>query len=141
MYRMDAPQEGATELREVIVFKLVPVGEVLRESIDDRRLPPGLSGTELNAVVEGGPPVVDVIPVEQQHTTRALATPSSEPIEVARREQTLVLQYTSFLEERARRSAVSRLCHPAKRTPSGTMCSTDHSGQSDRSKGDGKPRR
>jgi hypothetical protein len=107
MYRMDAPQEGATELREVIVFKLVPVGQVLRESIDDRRLPPGLSGAELDAVVEGGPPVVDVIPVEQQHTTRAFSNPPSEPIEVVRKEQMLVLQYTSFLEERG--SAVSRL--------------------------------
>src|SRR6266511_117243 len=66
-YRMDAPQDGASELREVIVFKLLPQGAVLREPVDDRRLPTGLTGDALDAVIEGADAVVAMIAVEQQH--------------------------------------------------------------------------
>jgi hypothetical protein len=40
------------------------------------------------------------VPVEEQHTERAVVTPGDEPYEIERREQTLVLAYKAFLEER-----------------------------------------
>lgn len=107
VYRMDAPQQGSTDLRQVLVFKLVPRGIVLRESRDDRRLPAGLSAGAMEAVLEGAGPLVDVIPVEEQHVSGASVTPSGEPYEVTRAEQPLVLAYKLYLEERG--STVGRL--------------------------------
>jgi hypothetical protein len=107
VYRMDAPQIGSTQLRQVLVFKLVPRGRVLREPRDDRHLPPGLSENALEAVLEGGEPIVDVIPVEQQHVASGIAKGSSEPMTVHRREQTLVRTYQHYLE--AGGSEVGRL--------------------------------
>jgi hypothetical protein len=70
-------------------------------------LPAGLSERALEAVLEGAEPLVDVIPVEQQHVTQAIARQTSEPITVLRREQTLVRDFQDYLE--ARGSSVGRL--------------------------------
>jgi hypothetical protein len=107
VYRMDAPQRGSAELRQVLVFKLVPRGRVLREPQDNRLLPPGLSDTALEAVLEGAEPLVGVIPVEEQHVTHGTVRPQAGPYEVRRREQTLVREYKSHLESRG--STVGRL--------------------------------
>jgi hypothetical protein len=107
VYRMDAPQVGSPELRQVLVFKLVPHGPVLRESRDDRLLPAGLSERALEAVLQGAEPLVDVVPVEEQHVTETSARQTSQPVTVQRREQTLVHTYRDYLE--ARGSTVRRL--------------------------------
>jgi hypothetical protein len=106
-YRMDAPQAGAVVLRQVIVFKLVPVGRVLREERDNRRLPPEFSVQQMAATLEGGDPLIAFVPVEQQHTSETTAVSSPEPRTVKRREQRLVLDYTSHME--ARGSTIRRL--------------------------------
>jgi hypothetical protein len=107
VYQMDAPQMGTTELRQVLVFKLVPVGPVIRDAQDDRQLPTGISGLAIDAALEGGEPVIRVIPVEEQHVTGSTVTPAGTPYVVTRREQLLVRKYKAYLE--ARGSAVDRL--------------------------------
>jgi hypothetical protein len=107
VYQMDASQTENNELRQVLVFKLVPRGRVVREPADNRQLPPGLTGDAMEAVLKGGSPIVALITVEQQHVTRGVAIPPSSPIEVLRREQTLVRDFQDHLETRG--SEIKRL--------------------------------
>jgi hypothetical protein len=98
-YTMDAGETGNPDaLRQVIAFKLAPVGEVIRESRDDRDLPAGISGQSAEAALEGGPPVVVVVDVEAQHTTSTTVVPSANPYQSHRAEQALVHRYKAHLE-------------------------------------------
>jgi hypothetical protein len=101
-YRTDAPETGDGALRQVIVFRLRPIGDVIHDAEDELRLPGDVPPTELEAAVTrdtDAPSPVEV-PVEEQHTERAVVTPGDEPYEIERREQTLVLAYKAFLEAR-----------------------------------------
>jgi len=101
-YRTDAPETGDGALRQVIVFRLRPVGDVIHDAADELRLPGGVRPTELEAAVTGdmNVPAAVEVPVEEQHTERAVVTPGDEPYEIERREQSLVLAYKAFLEAR-----------------------------------------
>ena len=91
LYRDDAPETGNGPVREVLVFRLRPVGEVHRLPRDELFLSRG--------------PLVTEVPIEQQHTERAMVNPRSEPHEAERREHRLVLAYKAYMEARG-----SRMC-------------------------------
>lgn len=99
-FRMEAPEAAPSHAtRQVIVFRLTPVGAVLRESKDDVEFPPGVFAAEVEAAVVGTPAaVVTEVPVEQQHVEEVEVLRQSSSVTVARREQTLVLEYVTALE-------------------------------------------
>jgi hypothetical protein len=111
-YRMDAPETGDGETRQVIVFRLVPVGTILREPIDQLQLPGTIELAEIEAAVGGSAAAqVSEIPVEEQHSEEVLVNPAVSEYSAIRREQTLVLAYATYLEKRG--STVTRLrIHP-----------------------------
>jgi hypothetical protein len=107
-FQMEAPEAETGAPRQVIVFRLLPVGPVLREAQDELVLPPGLTASELDRVVASGSDqaVVTRLPVEQQHVEEVEVSRTSDSYTVVRREQALVLAYTRYLEGRG--STVSR---------------------------------
>lgn len=112
-YRTDAPERGTSDVRQVIVFRLVPRGDVVRDAEDALQLPDELDPRILEAAVVGaaGPRIAEV-EVEAQHTERVVINPRHEPHTAERREQKLVLQYRAHLI--ARGSDVSRQrIHPS----------------------------
>jgi hypothetical protein len=106
-YRTDAPETGGGPIRQVIVFRLVPLGDVIHDEADSLTLPEGFSPAEVDAATASTThAVLTEVPVEQQHTEQVLVNPAHEPYEAERREQTLVLTYKRYLE--ARGSVVTR---------------------------------
>jgi hypothetical protein len=98
-FRMDAPESGGDAWRQVIVFRLVPVGLVIHDSIDELRLPEGVTPAELDKGAVGRNPVVVIeVPVEQQHVEE-VAVAGGPSHTALRREQTLVLAYKAHLEK------------------------------------------
>jgi hypothetical protein len=107
-YRMDAQETGGGQTRQVVVFRLLPVGQVIHDPADELRLP-GTFGTV--DVAEGissdpGAPVVVTVAVEAQHNEEVLVNPSTASYTSVRREQKLVLAYKKFIE--AKGSTISR---------------------------------
>jgi hypothetical protein len=84
-YFTDAPETGGGPLRTVIVFRLRPVGEVLR------RDPEIMAFASIPAFTE--------VPVEAQHQER-YQVQAGEPTEAERREAGLVHRYRQHLEQR-----------------------------------------
>jgi hypothetical protein len=107
-YRMDAPETGGGPTRQVIVFRLLPVGSVLRDATDELHLPGGLSTSDVAQGVSSHPgaPVVVMVPIEAQHNEEIFVNPSAAEYTMERREQKLVLAYKDYLE--ARGSTLSR---------------------------------
>jgi len=94
-YLRDAHETGdETVLRQVIVFRLRPTGLV----------PVGLPAAPLTPRTT---PVVDTVPVEEQHTERGFTAPDREAYEFERREADLVIRYRRFLQSEGH--LVSRL--------------------------------
>lgn len=85
-YRTDAPETGDGPVREVIVFRLLPIGESFRNPGDNVGL--------------GSEPAISSVPIEAHNTERFIVTPNAEPIEAERREQALVVEYTRHMESR-----------------------------------------
>ncbi len=83
-YLTDAPETNGGPVRQVIVFRLRPL-----------TTPPKPPSTDVDQVL--GDQVTDV-PVEQQWTEKVYVEPSREPHESERREQSLVLRYTDYLQ-------------------------------------------
>jgi hypothetical protein len=107
-YQMDAQESGGGPTRQVIVFRLLPVGDVLHDPADALRLPGEFSTAEVAEGVssEPGGPVVVNVPVEAQHNEEVLVNPSTAEYTIVRREQKLVLAYKKHVE--AKGSTVSR---------------------------------
>jgi len=100
-YFTDAPEKEADALRQVLVFRLLPVGTVVHDPVDELVLGSEVSTADLEKSVSGGmldTPIVVEVPVEAQHTERALVNPSKEQYETERREQKLVLKYEAHLK-------------------------------------------
>jgi hypothetical protein len=117
-YRTDAPETGGGPLRQVIVFRLRPIGAVVHEAEDELHLPADLEPTLVeNAVGAGGDAAVVEVPIEQQHTERAVVNPAQQPYEAERREQTLVLAYQEFLESRGSEIVRFRVLPPGEAKP------------------------
>src|SRR5262249_43721783 len=85
--------------RQVIVFRLNPVGEVLHDPEDELQLPAGLTPPTLDAIVSGraSEPRIVAIPIEQQNVEAVEVSRTTESYTATRREQTLVLEYTRYL--------------------------------------------
>jgi hypothetical protein len=96
---MEAPEIGADAIRQVIVFRLEPVGAVVRDSQDDVEFPDGVAPADVDAVLAGinDRPLLTEVPVEQQHVEEVEVSQTTTSYTVARREQTLVLEYTAWL--------------------------------------------
>jgi hypothetical protein len=92
-YTTDAPETNSGPVRSVIVFRLAPVD-----------IEPKPSESKLDRVSMPG---VEDVPVEEQWTERTFVSPSREPYEAERREQTLVLAFREHLLRR--QHEVSRL--------------------------------
>jgi len=98
-FRMEAPEIGTDATRQVVVFRLVPIGDVLRAWRDDVEFPEGAAPADVDAVVAGvaaGPTFTEV-PVEQQHVEEVEVSHTTTSYTAARREQTLVLEYMDWL--------------------------------------------
>lgn len=102
--RTDAPETGNGPLREVLVFRLRPIG-----------IEPPESTSRLNEVLTG-PTRVDV-PIEQQETEKAYVDPSREPFEAERREQKLVLALEAHLVALGHDVSRQRLLPPGEARP------------------------
>jgi hypothetical protein len=118
-YRTDAPESGGGDLRQVIVFRLRPVGDVDHDQEDGLRLPSGVPSPELEAAVTGelSTALSVEVPVELQHTERAIVTPSEEPYEIERREQTLLLEFKALLQAQGRDATRLRIQPPGEARP------------------------
>jgi hypothetical protein len=106
---MDAQESGGGhQTRQVIVFRLLPIGEVIHDPADELSLPGEFSISEVAEGVSATPggPVVATVPVEAQHNEESLVNPSTAEYKIMRREQKLVLAYKAYLE--AKGSAISR---------------------------------
>jgi len=107
-FRMEAPESETGVPRQVIVFRLVPVGSVIRDPRDELELPDEISAPELDAIISGqrDEAVVVRVPVEQQNVEEVEVCRTTDSYTATRAEQTLVLAYCQFLEGRG--SVVSR---------------------------------
>ena len=84
-YRMaDAPETGGGPIREVIVFRLRPVGDAI---FDERDVLPPVDG-----------PTVADVPIEALNSERFFVYPNAETLEAERREQAPVHEYRDYLE-------------------------------------------
>jgi hypothetical protein len=92
-YTTDAPETRNGPIRNVIVFRLRPLG-----------VRPKPSSSKLDLVGQTG---VEDVPVEEQWTERTFVAPSQEPYETERREQALVLAFRDYLLDQGHE--VSRL--------------------------------
>jgi hypothetical protein len=107
-FQMEAPESETGQPRQVIVFRLNPLGLVLHEPEDELELPEGLSAPLLDATVSRGAtePVIVQVPIEQQNVEEVQVARITDSYTAVRREQALVLSYGEYL--RGRGSAVSR---------------------------------
>jgi hypothetical protein len=107
-FRMEAPESKTRQPRQVIVFRLNPVGSVVHDPEDELELPEGLGAPALDAIVSGriATPVIVDMPIEQQNVEEVEVSRASDSYTAVRREQALVIHYSDYL--RAKGSTVSR---------------------------------
>jgi len=104
-YFTDARETGdPTAIRQVVVFRLRPTGEV---PIELPRLP----------ITPPSQATVRAVPVEEQHTERAHITPDREPYEAERREATLVHRYRTHLQRQGHEVNRLRVVPPGESQP------------------------
>ena len=117
-YRTDATERGEPDVRQVIVFRLVPRGDVVRDAEDVLQLPDELDPEVLEAAVVGadGPRIAEV-EVEAQHTEQVVVNPRHEPHMAERREQRLVLGYKAHLIARGCDVSRQRIHPPGESKP------------------------
>jgi hypothetical protein len=98
-FRMEAPESGSDATRQVIVFRLIPVGDVIHDEQDNVEFPSGVAPEDVDAVVSGAvnEPLVREVPVERQHVEQVEVAQTTTSYTAARREQTLVLEYCAML--------------------------------------------
>ena len=90
----DAVESGGGEIRQVIVFRLVPEGPVVHDPTED--------------IAPSIPEGMTIVPIENMNTEAFAINPSGESKEGERREQKLVLAYQKFME--AKGSTIVRTC-------------------------------
>jgi hypothetical protein len=106
-YRTDAPETGDGPIRQVLVFRLIAIGDVVHDPSDELRIPGTDTPTSVDEAVLGHAGAsTEFIAVEEQHTERVIVRPAAESHEADRREQRLVLEYKAYME--ARGSSVVR---------------------------------
>lgn len=96
-YRADAlDREG--EIRSVLVFRLVPVGDVIKDPAD---------------AADPDTPVPEELPIEANNVDKYAAQHPDEPKEAVRREARLVGRYTAWLKAQGQDSVRHRVPLPA----------------------------
>ena len=104
-YFTDAHETGEPNtLRQVVVFKLRPLGD----------LPVALPALPITPAPQ---PRTDVVPVEEHNTERAFVTPDREPYELERRESALVQSYRQYLESEGYEVGRLRIVPPGESRP------------------------
>lgn len=103
-YTTDAPETGDGPIRNVIVFRLRP---------EDTPPKPGQS--KLDDVLAGA--ATTEVPVEEQWTEKAFVSPSREPYEAERREQTLVLALREHLRRLDHNVCRQKIVPPGEAKP------------------------
>ncbi len=105
-YFTDAHETGNVDvLRQVVVFRLRPEQDVL--VVELPRLP----------ITPPSRSIVEVVPVEEQHTERAFVTPDRTPYESERREASLVSRYLLHLQSEGHRVSRLRVIPPGESCP------------------------
>ena len=94
--RAECPDKNG-ENRSVIIFRLRPVGEVLRRAEDETEQPIGASDEP--AQIQEVDLSIDDIGVQQQHNV-SFRRSAMQSVEGRRREADLVLRYETFLKKR-----------------------------------------
>jgi hypothetical protein len=107
-FRMEAPESKTGQPRQVIVFRLNPLGPVVHDPEDELDLPEGLTAPTLDAIVSGeaAEAVILHVPIEQQNVEEVQVSRTTDSYTAVRREQTLVLEYSDYLRRNG--STVSR---------------------------------
>jgi hypothetical protein len=110
-FQMEAPESGSDATRQVIVFRLIPVGRVIRDAGDDVTFPPGVNPEEVEAVVSGtlSEPIITEVPIEQQNVEEVEVSRTTTSYTAARREQSLVLEYCEAVTAEGRELARFRV--------------------------------
>jgi len=104
-YPTDAHEtDDRDTLRQVVVFKLRPLGD----------LPVALPPLPITPDPQSR---VDVVPVEERNTERAFVTPDREPYELERRESALVQSYRQHLERQGHKVGRLRIVPPRESRP------------------------
>ena len=95
----DAPATNNGPPRQVIVFRLGPVGDVVHDPQDDLVAPQVDAGSATAAPVgvQVNGSTMTAVPVEAHNTETYTINPSAEPSEGERREQALVVRYRAWL--------------------------------------------
>ena len=112
-YMTDAPESAdrpaerhsrdphsARPTRQVIVFRLLPVGAVLHDIQDAFEPPSGIRTATIETATSGSAstPITDKVPIEALNNETFIVNPSQQQHEVERREQRLLLDYVTHLE-------------------------------------------
>ncbi len=100
-FRMEAPESETGLPRQVIVFRLAPIGPVIPDVRDELDLPDEITAPELDAIISGeaNEAVVIRVPVEQQNVEQVeVPSPNDGLVYGQARRETLVLAYSRFLE-------------------------------------------
>jgi hypothetical protein len=116
---MEAPESNTGLPRQVIVFRLNPVGRVLRDPQDELDLPEGMSPEGLDSLVSGRTETAAIsrIPIEQQNVEEVQVSRTTDSYTAKRREQTLVLSYTQYLESKGNTVSRFRVQPPGEARP------------------------
>lgn len=109
LFWMEATEPATGQPRQVVVFRLLPVGPHVRAPEDELELRDTHSPGMLDRVVSQqlDHPVIRRVAVEQQNVEELEVSRTTDSYHVQRREQTLVLKYTEHLERAG--STVTRL--------------------------------
>jgi hypothetical protein len=97
-YLTDAQETGGGPVRQVIVFRLKPIGDVLHDPQDAFQPPPGVASADIEAAVDDEAAVIRSVPVEALNVETMIVAPRREEVEADRREQQLVHAYRDYLE-------------------------------------------
>jgi hypothetical protein len=103
-YYDEAPETNDGPVRQVIVFRLFPLGKVVH--LGDDTAPPVLKGQ-----------LATTVPLENSTTEKYFFAPSREPTEAERREHKLVAEYASYLRGKGITAARRRYEPPGEAKP------------------------
>lgn len=97
-YRMEAGETRGPDVRQVIVFHLLPVGAVVHEPMDALVLPDTVSPSEVITALEDKETSVTEVPIEAQNVESFPVNAHSDGHTATRREQALVTRYRDYLD-------------------------------------------
>jgi hypothetical protein len=110
----DSPDADGV-VRQVIVFRLRPVGPFVDGGLPTARaLPTSSDVAEIAAIEPSDGPTALEVPLEAANVDGYTVTPPDEPIVALRREAGLVLRYQAWLEKRGHSVTRNRITFPGE---------------------------